>query len=344
MKNHPFDFFFQWHLTERCNLRCSHCYQNGHEGDDLSFEESVDFIDECADLLRSWSASYGVDFRPSFNITGGEPLLQENLPSILNLLRENGFSIYLLTNGTLIDRWWADLLKKSSVSGVQISLEGTQKVHEAIRGRGSFDAAICGVNHVLDTGLPVTLNLTLSEINAPCLDDMIDLAIDLGVQRLGFSRLVPSGRGCDLEDRMLPAEKFEAICRDLFALDLSGLEIVTGDPVAACLRNDTIEKDGDFPLGGCSAGVSGLTILPDGTVLPCRRLEVPLGNIRRDSLREIWSESEVLAALRDKTRYGGNCGRCEKWALCRGCRAIAYASSANLGRADYLAHDPQCFF
>ncbi|HYA31436.1 MAG TPA: SPASM domain-containing protein [Thermodesulfovibrionales bacterium] len=100
---------------------------------------------------------------------------------------------------------------------------------------------------------------------------------------------------------------------------------------------------GVVPKGGCAAGVSGFTILPDGTMLPCGRLPVQIGNVRKDSLREVWATSRVLVALRDKGRYKGKCGRCRRWADCRGCRAIAYAVSRANGRNDMLAEDPQCF-
>ncbi|UCD34076.1 MAG: SPASM domain-containing protein, partial [Nitrospiraceae bacterium] len=89
--------------------------------------------------------------------------------------------------------------------------------------------------------------------------------------------------------------------------------------------------------------ISGLTILPDGTMVPCRRLPVPIGNITSDSLREVWASSDVLNALRDRSRYKGKCGSCLRWAHCRGCRAIAYACSQSAGKGDVLAPDPQCF-
>jgi radical SAM protein with 4Fe4S-binding SPASM domain len=89
--------------------------------------------------------------------------------------------------------------------------------------------------------------------------------------------------------------------------------------------------------------VSGLTILPNGNVTPCRRLPLSLGNVRRHSLRRIWATSPVLEALRDRSRYKGKCGACTRWARCRGCRAIAYAFSRSRGEADFLADDPQCF-
>ena len=98
-----------------------------------------------------------------------------------------------------------------------------------------------------------------------------------------------------------------------------------------------------FPCGGCAAGVAGLTILADGAVVPCRRLNLPLGMAGRDSLREIWAASPVLEALRDKSRYQGKCGACARWADCRGCRAIAYEYAKSHGNPDFLAPDPQCF-
>jgi radical SAM protein with 4Fe4S-binding SPASM domain len=98
-----------------------------------------------------------------------------------------------------------------------------------------------------------------------------------------------------------------------------------------------------FPCGGCAAGGAGLTILADGTGVPCRRLHLPLGQAGRDSLREIWAASPVLEALRDQSRYPGKCGACPRWADCRGCRAIAYEYAKSHGNPDFLAPDPQCF-
>jgi radical SAM protein with 4Fe4S-binding SPASM domain len=163
------------------------------------------------------------------------------------------------------------------------------------------------------------------------------------MQRLGFSRLVPSGGGKVL-NRMLDKEVLEDLYNKIFSLNTGGLQIVTGDPVASQLRAPSGgDADSALPSGGCAAGVSGLTILPDGTVTPCRRLPLPIGNVRKDSLREIWASSETLNALRDKSRYEGKCGECKKWSVCRGCRAIAFAFSEVNGKASYLAEDPQCF-
>jgi radical SAM protein with 4Fe4S-binding SPASM domain len=242
--------------------------------------------------------------------------------------------------GVLIDN-----LARLGINGVQVSIEGPEEIHNSIRGKGSFAASCKGVSHLVKAGLRVTLNATLSEINAEKFQDMIDIATGLGVQKLGFSRLVPSGRGLDLVNRMIGRAEVKEIYESIFGLDTGDLKIVTGDPVASQMRNgiEPVDDCGSIATGGCAAGVSGLTILPDGTIIPCRRLPIPLGNVRQDSLREIWVNSEILEQLRDRSQYKGKCGSCERWAVCRGCRAIAYAYSLTMGEPDILADDPQCF-
>jgi MoaA/NifB/PqqE/SkfB family radical SAM enzyme len=337
------DFFIQWHLTERCNLRCSHCYQSGQKTDELSFEEIREVSEEVSDMLAAWSDIYGIAFLPSFNITGGEPFLRQDLFDVLDHLGRRGFDLYLLTNGTLIDREKAARLAAPRVKGVQVSIEGPEGIHDAIRGKGSFAASLRGISLLLEAGITVTLNATLSEINANHFAEMVSLASSVGAQRLGFSRLVPSGRGAGLINRMLDRERIRQLYEEIFALKPEHLEIVTGDPVASQMSVEAEGDRGAVPTGGCAAGLSGLTFLPDGTITPCRRLFIPVGNVRKDSLREVWAASDVLNALREKSRYKGKCGVCSRWAGCRGCRAIAYAYALSKGDDDFLSEDPQCF-
>lgn len=334
----------QLHLTERCNLRCSHCYQGEKRPDEMSLPEIKAIIDETSQMLADWKESYDLSFTSSFNVTGGEPFLRKDIFHVLEKLKDNSFDTYILTNGTLVTRDIATALALLKVEGVQVSMEGPEDIHDAIRGAGSFKASLKGIGHLLDEGLELTLNTTLSEMNAPYFMDMIELASELGAQRLGFSRLVPSGCGKKMLDSMLQPADVKDLYNKIFSSDTKGLQITTGDPIAEQLRCTAGEDPADpAASGGCAAGVSGLTILPDGTVTPCRRLPVPIGNVKHDSLRDIWSSSETLKALRDKGSYKGKCGKCKKWSSCRGCRAIAYAWSQANGKADYLAEDPQCF-
>jgi AdoMet-dependent heme synthase len=340
----PYDFLIQWHLTERCNLRCRHCYQEGGQSEELGFSAIERGIDEATQMVEAWQAAYDLEFSPSFNVTGGEPFLRPDLVEILESMVSRGWEVYLLSNGTLITSDRAAILAELGISGVQVSLEGPEKVHELIRGPGSFAAALNGVRHLLQAGVRVSLNTTLSRLNAPYFMDLVELAASLKVPRLGFSRLVPSGQGKDLLDQMLSPRQVQELYETAFALRVPGLEIVSGDPVAAQMSAPAEGGDsGAIPGGGCAAGVSGLTILPDGTVTPCRRLPLAIGNISREALREIWAAAPVLTALRDRSRYRGKCGTCGRWADCRGCRAIAYAYAKSWGTDDFLAPDPQCF-
>jgi radical SAM protein with 4Fe4S-binding SPASM domain len=338
------EFFVQWHLTERCNLNCSHCYQTGARVDELSLAEIREVLDEIIEMIRAWEEAYSLKFSPSFNVTGGEPLLRRDLFEILEEMSSRDFDIYLLTNGILINDDKAKTLAALDVRGVQVSLEGPEEIHDSIRGQGSFAASSLGVKHLINAGLKVTLNATLSEINGDKFGEMVEIANNLGVHKLGFSRLVPSGRGLGLVDKMIDSKRVKEIYTEIFALETNGLEIVTGDPVASQMLSGSDTEDcGDIATGGCAAGVSGLTLLPDGTVMPCRRMAVTVGNVREDSLREIWADSPILEQLRNRKSYRGKCGSCNRWATCRGCRAIAYAHSLSRGGNDLLAADPQCF-
>jgi len=344
MTDNSLDFFIQWHLTDRCNLSCRHCYQEGLFSREMPLSGIRLVIREIGEMIKAWADTYEISFSPSFNVTGGEPFLRKDLFEILETMGRKGFDLYLLSNGILIDRAKAGHLARLPVKGVQISLEGPEGIHESIRGRGSFSASLKGISHLIAEGINVTINMTLSELNAGTLSEMVALTKSLGVKRLGFSRLVPSGKGADLLSQTLPKERVKELYQKLLSTKIDGLQIITGDPVASQMDHFSLGEDlGAVPLGGCAAGVSGLTILPDGTVLPCRRLPVPIGHVTRDSLRELWVSSPVLEALRDKNRYQGKCGQCKRWAACRGCRAIAYAYSQSKGEKDFLAEDPQCF-
>jgi len=341
--NNPYEFFIQWHLTENCNLRCKHCYQGERNTEELPLTEMKRVVGEVSDMIRDWSDTYGVAFSPSMNITGGEPFLKKGLFEFLGESKQHGFKTYLLTNGTLVSRDRAGRLRDIGVDGVQVSIEGPEDVHDTIRGKGSFRASTEGIECLVGAKLPVTLNVTLSAINASTVKQVIAFCAQVGAQRVGFSRLVPYGQGRSLLSQMLSREQVRDLYETELSLEYDDIEIVTGDPVASQMREKTNDDAGNVASSGCSAGVSGLTILPNGTVMPCRRLPLFIGNVTKDSLREIWSTSPVLDALRDRSKYKGRCRTCNRWAKCRGCRAIAYAYACSQGLEDFLAEDPQCF-
>ena len=335
------EFFVQWHLTERCNLACRHCYQKAGRPGEMDFFGVREVAGEVSNMVKSWAETYAISFSPSFTVTGGEPFLRPDIFDILRVLKRQRFEVYLLTNGTLVD---ADRARRlyGLVDGVQISIEGPQAVHDAVRGKGAFLKACRGAEELVRRHVPVSLNTTLSRLNVAYVGDIFALGLVLGVRKVGFSRLVPYGRGEALMSEMLTRGQVRDAYAQVRRFNAGPVETSTGDPLGSSMKGG-FDDAGDIAFAGCAAGVSGLTLLSDGTIMPCRRLPVPLGNVRTDSLREVWTASPLLNQLRERKEYTGRCGRCRRWAECRGCRAIAYACSASTGTGDYLADDPQCF-
>jgi radical SAM protein with 4Fe4S-binding SPASM domain len=342
MKGTPFDFFVQFHLTERCNLACRHCYQSGPVPE-MNYEEVCGAIAEVKTAIEGWAKDYEMDVSPSLHFTGGEPLLREELFSILRYAWGCGFSISLMSNGTMIDRAIAEQLKAVGVADVQISLDGMEAAHDSLRGRGAFQSAVKGIASLIDEGVDTNINLTVSRINMNQTTELVALAEELGVRGMAFSRLVPSGRGKKLAEQALTTQETTTFYSDLRQYRNNTKVIVTSrDPLAATADLDGDIPQTDLPMGGCAAGMFGVTITADGTVMPCRRMDLPIGNIKTDRFRDLWADSPVLWQIRTRTDYHGGCEKCRYWPVCRGCRAIALAFARANGSEDYLGPDPQC--
>ena len=176
-------------------------------------------------MLAAWREAYGIEFSPSFNVTGGEPLLHRDLPAILAEMKDRDFAVYLLSNGTLITEAWADTLAALKVDGVQISLEGPGQIHEAIRGPGSFEAALAGAQNLVAAGVKVIFNTTLSRLNAASFLDLVPLSRVSGSSGI---RLCPAGalrpgRGPAGPDVVRLGELRE-LYQEILAIEVNGLD------------------------------------------------------------------------------------------------------------------------
>jgi radical SAM protein with 4Fe4S-binding SPASM domain len=309
----------------------------------MSCEEIRLAIDKLAGVMQCWASSYEVEVSPSIHFTGGEPFLRHDVFDLLRHARQRGFITSLLSNGTLITSDIARKLREAEVQDVQVSLDGTEIVHDGIRGRGTFRKALRGIRNLVAEGVDTNINMTVSSLNYRELDPVVQLAGDLGASAVGFSRLVPCGRGKELSEYLLTAEQLSGLSQKLTKSDSGRVALVSRDPLisVANIIDDEVPESG-FPIGGCAAGVFGVTITADGTIMPCRRMDLPIGNIRADNFRQLWAESAVFISLRNRQYYHGNCRTCCYWAVCRGCRAIALASARSCGKEDYLGSDPQC--
>ncbi len=338
-----FDFFIQWHLTEKCNLRCRHCYQAQRRIREMSLENVKSEIDGAIQMFKAWEQEHGILVSPSIHFTGGEPFLFEGLWDVIAYSKRQGFKVAVMTNGSLINEEEARKASDFGISDIQVSLEGPPEVHDSIRGRGSFAQAARGAGRLVQAGNRVSANVTLSRLNVDKLEETVEVARGMGFYGIGFSRVVPCGRGKSLLDSLLTPQETKVAYQQINLLNRPSFEVFSGDPLAGTLFDARPSSGCNLTLSGCSAGFSGVTITCDGSVMPCRRIGLVAGNLKKKSLRAIWASSRLLWKLRRRESYPGKCGKCSLWPSCRGCRAVAYAYSSSKGKPDLFADDPQCW-
>jgi len=233
---------------------------------------------------------------------------------------------------------------------VQISLDGASPgTNDSIRGKGSFEKAITGIRLLRKNDIKVNIMFTLQRMNMRDIPLIIDLANAESVSTLTIERIVPTGTGNNLMNQLLLPEEIKEVFEYISERAEQQIKgnrstvISRSRPlwVMCNRRSDSFYNDSEteVTVGGiCSIGLDGLCILPDATVLACRRLPIPIGNLQRDSIEKIWSTSDLLWQIRDKNNLKGKCVSCKLIPQCSGCRAMAYAVTG-----DYLAEDPQCW-
>jgi radical SAM protein with 4Fe4S-binding SPASM domain len=313
----------------------------------MSLEELKSIADKLIQALSKWKK------KGRIAITGGEPLVKKELFPLLEYLEQTEEVSHLdvLSNGTLIDdKVGYKLQTFPKLRRVQISLDGARpETHDAVRGVGAFKKAMRGIRILRQYGVKVYVMFTLQRRNMGDIPLLFDLAIEEDINGLTVERLVPCGSGKQMKDELLSPEEI----RDVFQYisDRADLEYERGNQLLVLkyrtlwvnIDPDRAKADASIPvhkeLGAiCSVGIDSLCILPDATVLPCRRLNISIGNLKHDSIFKIWYTSDVLWRIRDKRNLKGKCNSCEFIPRCSGCRAMAYACTS-----DYLEEDPQCW-
>lgn len=323
-------FFLQWDSTNNCNLNCSHCYHKTHKkGEELPLSEVRNFLVDLKETTARW------DFRPGFHISGGEPLFREDLIEILGIANGLNIETRILTNGTLLNYKKAKEIRNEGVERIQISIDGKRETHNKIRGaRYAYDNAISGIRNADKAGIIVTVSATLIQSNKDELEDIIKNSADAGAKLVGFQTYIPNGK--DDPELLGCREMYEAYTK---------IHSLNGKYPIHILENDVLWQLFNLPKeakkyaqnqkkyeGGCSAGFTGLSVLADGSVYPCRRLPLEIGHIK-EGIKSLVLDKKIMQELRDFNNFN-----CEDKYYCRGCRALAYATTG-----DYLAKDPSCF-
>ncbi len=350
--------------TRRCNLHCIHCRAQGGEAPagELTKEEIFRLFDALAERGR-----------PIVILTGGEPLMREDIFEIARRGTDMGFHMSMAPNGTLMVDAVARKMIESGIQRIAISLDGaSSEVHDAFRQMpGAFAGAMKGIEAARKAGLPFQINTSVTAFNAAELPKVHELAKQLGAAGHHIFMLVRVGRGRTLDAELPPAEQekllrwlhdrsregliaVRATCAPHYFRILTQAERLSPSPLEGEDRDEGDSRrrphsrmgqpphSGDSPYAitrGCTAGDRFVFISSTGHVQPCGYLEIDCGDLRRQSFWDIWDHNPVLQDLRHEDRLKGKCGICEFRSVCGGCRARAYATTG-----DYLAEEPACLY
>ncbi len=326
-------------------MSCVHCRAAAGRGPypgELSTEEGMRLLDDIA----SFSS-------PVIILTGGEPLLREDVFKIAAYGTRKGLRMVIAPNGTLIDESKAEQLKASGIQRASISLDGaTRESHDRFRGvEGAFEGALRGIQHLKKAGLEFQVNTTVTQKNFRELPPILDLAVQLGAAAHHIFLLVPTGRGRELGGEEVKPEEYESILHwfyeqrekvpfPLKATCAPHYYRILRQRAAAEGKKITPQTHGlEAMTRGCLGGVGFCFISHVGVIQPCGYLEVPCGDLKEQTLREIWDASPVFLKLRDVAAYKGRCGSCEFGRVCGGCRARAYEATG-----DFLSEEPLCTY
>jgi radical SAM protein with 4Fe4S-binding SPASM domain len=331
----PRALLLQWHLTERCNLRCAHCYQEGGAANaEAGFSDWLAMLDQYLSLIQTGSA------RGHITLTGGEPLAHRDLARLmehLTTIRRPQISLAILTNGTLIDATLARQLWSWHLSFVQVSLDGNRATHDSLRGSGAFDRAMRGLEHLVKAKVTTMVSFTAQRGNFRQFPTVARLARELGVNRVWADRLIPQGSGAGLGDQSLTAEETHEFINLMAAVRAAPASPGCGrraQPRTEIAMNRALQ----FHCGGmpyhCTAGDTLVTVMPNGDLYPCRRMPIRAGNLLETPFSQLY-DCGLFATLRDRTCVSAGCENCLYAHLCGGgLRCLAFATTGEPFNAD----------
>ena len=335
-----------WEITRRCNLKCVHCSSSstleveGHP--DFSFSEATRVIDDIVSYAK-----------PVVVLSGGEPLLRDDVFDIATYGTDKGLRMCLATNGLLVNQDVCDKIKASGIKMVSLSLDGsTAEVHDNFRNQaGAFDGMMNAARLFKKNDIPFLINSSFTKRNRDEVPKVYELAKKLGATAWYMFMIVPTGRGEDIMEELVSQEMYDELLDWHYEMEKNEDELLVRPTCAPNYYRVLLQKkkeQGDeferrslkFSTGGakgCLAGQVICLIDVDGNVLPCSYFPKAAGNVREQSFKDIWENSKLFQDMRNFAAYKGRCGKCEYINVCGGCRARAYAMSG-----DYMDEEPFC--
>jgi len=331
-----------WEVTRSCNLACVHCRASSLHG---PYEGELD-TKACFTLIDNITTFA----KPVVILTGGEPLLRDDIFEIASYGTEKGMRMVMATNGTLVTQGIVKKMIGAGIKRVSVSIDGKDaKSHDALRAvPGAFKGALRGIEAMKKAGMEFQVNTTITSNNLHQVSEIMDLAVRLGAAAHHIFLLVPTGRGKDLAGQEISAGEYEETLEWFHEQSACTPLQLKATCAPHYFRISHQKKRAavkmlSHPLHamtrGCLGGVSFCFVSHTGQVQPCGYLEVDCGQVKKTPFRKIWEESPVFKDLRDLGKYKGKCGRCEFIRVCGGCRARAYELTG-----DYMQEEPLCVY
>jgi heme b synthase len=332
-----------WETTRNCNLACLHCRASAtlgpYEGE-LKTAAAFKLLDEIARVGS-----------PIVILTGGEPLLRDDIFDIARYGSDKGLRMVMALNGTLMTPVITDRLVAAGIRRISVSLDGASaESHDRFRGvAGAFDGAVRGLAMARDAGLEFQINTTVTKTNLGEIEAIQHLAEALGAVAHHIFLLVPTGRGKYIVDQAISATAYEETLNWFYdQRGTTGMQLkATCAPHYYRILRQRAREEGktvtfdshglDAVTRGCLGGTGFCFISHRGIVQPCGFLNLNCGDATEKPFDQIWRQAEVFRNLRDVGKLKGKCGRCEYRRVCGGCRARAYEATG-----DYLAEEPLC--
>lgn len=300
-------------LTYRCSNDCIHCYNETKDKKELSTDQWKKVLKKLWDL--------GI---PHIIFTGGEPTLREDLPDLIAHAEGLGQITGLNTNGRkLKDSKYLKRLMDAGLDHVQVTLASHDEgVHERItQAKGSHRETVQAVRNCLDAGIYLVTNTTIMEENKQTVLDTISFLRDLGVKHIAVNSLIRSGKGKTTKG-LEPAELCSKLEKGRDMGRLSGFEFRWYSPTPYCKLNPMALGLG---IRQCSACRLNMAVEPDGSVIPCQSYYEPVGNILKDSWKDIWN-SELCRNIRERGDLPKDCSECDLLAVCGGGCPLSWRS------------------
>ncbi|MBN1539448.1 MAG: radical SAM protein [Candidatus Thermoplasmatota archaeon] len=311
--------------TYRCNSSCIFCYNCWKNDYDVVPELSVD---EWKPIIHKLPPVKRI------TISGGEPLMRDDLPDLIDLLKERTKYVSVLTNGTLLDDRWARMFKEKEVF-VQVPLHGLERNHDLLVGMtGGFRKAVKGIAYLNRNMVDFAVSVVGNKKNIGEIRKIFELAVALGASELLAIRFIPGGEGLRNLDLMMDAKEYETFLSEFDrVLNRYRLFGALGIPNIPCKFPEKGYKALYF--SGCTAGVDWLALDPAGRVRVCNHSPTIIGDLREQTFGKVWNHP-LLRAFRKHKVVPEECRGCDKVDTCLGgCRAAAQTL-----HGDWKAHDP----